>query len=71
MVSNKLTIQMPKYSAPLPVNRSCSGARDDDAGGGESVPDTLSMDSIPFEWPRRFDSQPSTAKAIGGAVPWG
>jgi hypothetical protein len=28
IVNSKLTIQIPKYSAPLPVNRTGSGAKD-------------------------------------------
>src|SRR5579862_2055777 len=53
IVNNKLTIQMPKYSAPLPVKCSCSGASGAADCEGDSLPETLSMDPTPFEFYRR------------------
>src|SRR5450432_1443372 len=47
-VNNKLTIQMPKYSAPVPVKCICSGARAGGACEDESPPGELSINAIPF-----------------------
>src|SRR5258707_2128720 len=57
IVNSKLTIMMPKYSAPFPVKCSCSGARGEAARSGDSLSETLSIDPIPFEFYRCSKSQ--------------
>src|SRR5260370_30120666 len=49
IINSKLTIQMPKYSAPLPVKCNCSGARAEEDCNVDSLPGSLSMNSSPFE----------------------
>jgi len=49
-VSNRLTIQMPKYSAPLPVKRKGSGGGVEAAGEEESIPEALSMIILDGGW---------------------
>jgi hypothetical protein len=44
IVSSKLTIQIPKYSAPLPLKLSCSGGRAEAARDGISLPEMFSID---------------------------
>src|ERR1700730_1692049 len=67
IVNSKLTIQMPKYSVPLPVKCNRSTRCEEFCGGGR-VFLSLSLEPIPFEIYRCRNRLPQGVRARAHAV---